>query len=76
MNNFEGRGIRMLFWKEESKMKDRKMESCSRIKDENEKLVAWDSKLWRVCKEYFEDMYNYGTVEQLAVHMYGFGVIL
>ena len=45
-----------------SNAKGRKMESSSRIKDGNRRLT----------QEYFEDLYNINTQEDVAVHMCGF----
>ena len=56
-------------------MKGGKVESCSRIKDENGRLAQGEDKVGRVWKESFEDLYNIDTQEQVAVHIYGFDEI-
>ena len=48
------------------------MESCSRIKNGNGRLAHEEDELRRILKEYFEDLYNIHTQEQIAVHIYGF----
>ena len=45
------------------------MESCSRIKDGNGKLTQGEEDVRRIWKEYFEDLENIGTQEQVAVHI-------
>ena len=52
-----------------SKAKGGKMENCSRIKDGNEKLRLEKFEVRRIWKEYFEDLYNIDTQEQVSVHM-------
>ena len=49
-----------------------KMDSCSRKKDEYGRLAPGEVKVQRIWKEYFEDLYNIDTQEQVAVHMHGF----
>ena len=34
------------------------MESCSRIKDENERLGLGKDEVRRKCRDYFDDLYN------------------
>ena len=52
--------------------KGRKVESCSRIKDRNGKLVQGKDEVRRIWREYFEDLYNINNQEQVPVHMCGF----
>ena len=63
---------RKLFWKEVNNAKSGKVESCSRIKDGNERLAQGRDEVRRIWKEYFEDLYNIDTQDQAAVHMSGF----
>ena len=60
---------RIKIWKEVNR---RKVDSCSRIKDENETLALVEDEVRRIMKEYSEDLYNIDTQEQITVHMYGF----
>ena len=75
MSSLEGRqisdvdGNKELFWKEVNGGKGR---GCSRIKDGNSRLPMEEDELQRIWKSYFEDLYNIGTKEQVAVYMYGF----
>ena len=62
-------GNRKLFWKEISKANGVKVKSCRRIKDENGALAMEDVEVRRIWKEYFEDLYNIDTQEQVSVHM-------
>ena len=48
------------------------MESCSRIKDGNGRLGQGEDKVRKIWKEYFEDLYNIDTQEEVAVNMCGF----
>ena len=48
------------------------MESCSRVKDGNRRLVQGEDGARKIWKEYFEDLYNIDTQEEVAVHMCGF----
>ena len=48
------------------------MESCSRIKDGNGRLAQGGDEVRRICKEYFEDLYDIDAQEQVVVHMCGF----
>ena len=48
------------------------MESYSRIKDGNGRLAQGEDEARKIWKEYFEDLYNIDTQEQVAVHMCGF----
>ena len=47
------------------------MESCSRIKDVNRRLSREDE-VQTIWKNYFENLYNVGTQEQIAVHICDF----
>ena len=58
--------------KEVNNAKGGKVESCSRIKDGNGRLTQGEDKVRRIWKEYFEDLYNIDTEEQVAAHMCGF----
>ena len=70
--NQDVNGNRKLFWKELSKSNGGKVENSNRIKDGNGRLVLEDVEVRRICKEYYEDLYNIDTQEQVAVHMCGF----
>ena len=48
------------------------MESGVRIKDVNWRLALEEVEVPRIWKEYFDDLYNIDTQEQVAVHMCGF----
>ena len=48
------------------------MESCSRIKDGNGRLVQGEDEVRWIWKEYFEDLYNIDIHEQVVLHMCGF----
>ena len=63
---------RKLFWKKVSNVKGGKVESCSRIKNGNGRLVQGEDEARKIWKEYFEDLYNIDTQEEIAVHMCGF----
>ena len=51
------------------------MESCSRVKDGNERLAQGEDEVRIIWKEYFEDMYNIDTQEQVAVQICGYDEI-
>ena len=51
------------------------MESCSRIKDGNVKLAQGEDEARKIFKEYFEDLYNIHTQEEVVVNMCGFDEI-
>ena len=70
--NEDVNGNKKFFWKEVSNVKGGKMDNRSRIKDGKEKLSQGEDEGRRIWKEYFEDLYNAYTREQVAVHMYGF----
>ena len=63
---------RKLFWKEVSNAKGGKVENCSRKKDGNGRLAQEEDEVRRIWMEYFEDLYNIDTQEQVAVYMCGF----
>ena len=65
-------GNRKWFWKEVSNAKEGKVESCSRVKDENGKLAQGKHEVRKIWKEYFEEQNNIDTIEQVAVHMCAF----
>ena len=65
-------GKRKLFWKGVSNAKGGKVESCSRVKDGNGRLAQGEDGARKIWKEYFEDLYNIDTQEEVAVHMCGF----
>ena len=48
------------------------MENCSRIKDVTKRLAQVEEEVRRIWKEYFEDLYNVDTQDQVAVHMCDF----
>ena len=54
-----------------SSVKRGKVESCSRIKDGNGRLTQREDEVRGIWKEYFEDLYNINTQEQVAFHMCG-----
>ena len=60
------------FRKEVSNAKRGKVESWSRIKDGNGRLAQGEDEARKIWKEYFEDLYNIDTQEQVAVYMCGF----
>ena len=62
-----------LFWKKMSKMDGVKVRNCTRIKDRNGWLVLGEDKVQRTWMDYFGDLYNIDTLEQVAVHTYGSG---
>ena len=49
-----------------------KVEDCSRIKDVNRSWHWGEIEVRRIWKEYFEDLLNTDTQEQVAVYMCGF----
>ena len=65
--NQDVNGNTKLFWREASKVNGRKIESCSRIKDSNRRLKVGDYEVQRIWMEYYEDLYNIDTQEQVAV---------
>ena len=48
------------------------MESCSRIKEGNVRWVQGEDEVRKIWKEYFEDLYDIDTQEQVVVHMHDF----
>ena len=63
---------RKLFWKAVSNVKGGNMEICSRVKYRNGRLAQGEDEVRKIWKEYFEDLYNINTQEEVAVHMCGF----
>ena len=59
-----------LSWKEVSNAKGGKKDSCCGIKDGNGRLAQGEDEVRRIWKEYFEDLYNIDTQEQVAVHIH------
>ena len=51
------------------------MDRCNRMKDENGRLVQGEDEVRRIWKDYFEDLYDIGTLEQVALHICGFDEI-
>ena len=51
----------------------REVESCGRRKNRNEGLSVGEGVVRRTWSEYFEDLCNMDTEEQVMVHMCGFG---
>ena len=49
-----------------SNAKGGKVESCSRIKDGNGRLAQGEEEFRIIWKEYFEDLYNIDTQEQVT----------
>ena len=62
-------GNKKLFWKEVSNVERGKVGSCNRIKDGNERLAQEEDEVRRIWKEYFENLYNIDTQEQVVVYM-------
>ena len=48
------------------------MKTCSRVKDGNGRLAKEEDEARKIWKEYFKDLYNIGTKEEVVVHMCGF----
>ena len=48
------------------------VENSNKIKDENGRSVLEEAEVQRIWNEYYEDLYNIDTQEQVAVHMCGF----
>ena len=48
------------------------MERCRRIKDGNWRLAQGEDEVQSIWNQYFEDLYNIDTQEQVAAHMCGF----
>ena len=65
--NDDVNGNRKLFYKQVSNAKGEKTESCSIIKDGNGRLGQGEEKVRRIWKEYFEELYNIDTQEQVVV---------
>ena len=64
-----------MFWKKVSKANGGKVKNCSEIKDENGRLALEEVEVRRIWKEYFEDLYDIHTQEQVAVQMLCFEMI-
>ena len=60
-----------LFWNEVSKVNGENVASVCRIKYINGKFTLEVVEVRRIRKEYFEDLYNTDTQEQVAVLMCG-----
>ena len=58
--------------KEVSNAKGGKVECCSRVKDGNGRLTQGEDEARKIWNEYFEDLYNIDTQEEVTVHMCGF----
>ena len=63
--NQDVNGNKKLFKKEVSKANGRKVENFNRIKDVNGSLVLEEAEVRRIWKEYYEDLYNIDTQEQV-----------
>ena len=61
---------RKLFWEEVSKANGGKAENSNRIKDGNGRLALKEAEVRRVWKEYYENLYNKDTQEQVAIHVW------
>ena len=48
------------------------MESCSRVKGENGRPALREDEVQRIWKDYFEDLYNLDTQEQVSFNMCDF----
>ena len=58
--------------REVSNAKGGKVESCSRVKDGNGRLVQGEEEARKIWKEYFEDLFNIDTQEEDTVPKCGF----
>ena len=67
--NQDMNGNRKLFWKDVIKVNGGKVDNCSRKKDGNGKSALEEVEVRRIWKEYFKDLYNIHSQEQVAVHM-------
>ena len=65
-------GNRKLFCHGVSNVKGVKVDNFSRIKGGNGRLVQGEDEVRRIWKEYFEDLFNIDTREQVAVQMCSF----
>ena len=70
--NQDVNGNMKLFWKDVSKAKGEKVESCSRIKDINGRSALGKYEEQKIWEDYFEVLFNIYTKELVAVHMYSF----
>ena len=59
-----------LFRRKFVKISGGKVESCSRIKDRNGRVVVGENKIRSTLKEYPEDLYNMDTEDLGVVHMW------
>ena len=48
------------------------MESCNRVKGVNGRLAQGEDEAKKICKQYFEDLYNIDTQEEVAAPMCDF----
>ena len=55
-----------------TKANEEKVKNFSRMNDGNGRSTLEGVEMQRILKEYFEDLYNIDTQEQVAVHMCGF----
>ena len=55
--------------KEVDKVNGEKVENCNTIKDRTGKLVVAEDNVQKTWREYFEDLYNMDTEEQVSVGM-------
>ena len=62
-------GNKELFWNEVNKVNGRKEENYSRIKDCDGRLALEEDEARRIWKNYFHDLYNIDSREQVAVSM-------
>ena len=58
-----------LFWKEVNNAKGGKVERRRRITDINGRFAQREDEVRKILKEYFEDLYNTDTQEEVAIHM-------
>ena len=70
--NQDIKGNRKLFWKEVIKENGGKVQFSNKIKDGNGRLVLEEAEVQRIWKEFYEDLYNIDTQEQVAVHRCSF----
>ena len=70
--NQDVNGNRKLFWKEVTKANKGKVEDSNRIKDGNGRLALEEAEVRMIWKEYYEDLYNIDTQEQVAIPLCGF----
>ena len=69
----QGVGVnRKLFWKEVGKVNRVKVESSNLTMEGNGRLAVEEDEVRMIWKDYFEDLYNKYTEEQIAIHLCGF----